>query len=163
VAEDPGTTAGRSSGSAGPRSAEDAALQEALAAEHAAVWGFGVVGAAVPSDLRPPVDLARSAHRDVRDRVTALLADRGAEPVAPLAAYALPFQVRTAADAAALADTLESGVATAWAWVLDQAVERSTRELAVGVLSDSEVRAVLWRGQAGQTTVTSAFPGLPPS
>ena len=34
---------------------ENAALGEALAAEHAAVWGYGVVGAA----LRPPTRAAR--------------------------------------------------------------------------------------------------------
>lgn len=148
-------------GSDAPLAAENAALQDALAAEHAAVWGFGVVGAALPSDLRPPVEEARATHRDVRDRVAALLDSRGVDPVAAQPAYALPFEVRTAPDAAALADTLEGGVAIAWAWVLDQATERSTRELAVGVLCDTEVRAVLWRGQAGRTTVTSAFPGLP--
>ena len=47
--------------------------------------------------------------------------------------------------------------------VLDQAAERSTRELAVGVLSAAEVRAVGWRVAAGKTPVTSAFPGLPAS
>ena len=45
--------------------------------------------------------------------------------------------------------------------VLDQAAERSTRELAVGVLSAAEVRAVGWRVAAGQTPVTRPFPGLP--
>ena len=67
----------------------------------------------------------------------------------------------SAVDAAALGVVLENGTAAAWVRVLDQAPERSTRELAVGVLSAAEVRAVGWRGAAGQTPVTSAFPGLP--
>jgi hypothetical protein len=45
--------------------------------------------------------------------------------------------------------------------VLDQAAERSTRELAVTALTATEVRAVGWRVTAGQTPVTTAFPGLP--
>jgi hypothetical protein len=64
-------------------------------------------------------------------------------------------------DAAALAVTLEDGVAAAWVRVLDQSVERSTRELAVGALAAAEGRAVSWRTAAGQSPTTSAFPGLP--
>jgi len=56
---------------------------------------------------------------------------------------------------------LEDGTAAAWVRVLDQSVERSTRELAVEALSAAEVRAVAWRSAAGQTPVTRAFPGLP--
>jgi hypothetical protein len=76
-------------------------------------------------------------------------------------AYALPFPVLSAVDAAALAVVLEDGVAAAWVRVLDQSAERSTRELAVGVLGATEVRAVSWRVAAGQTPVTRPFPGLP--
>jgi hypothetical protein len=45
--------------------------------------------------------------------------------------------------------------------VLDQAAERTTRELAVGVLGAAEVRAVGWRTTAGQSPATRALPGLP--
>jgi hypothetical protein len=142
-------------------STEDAALQDALAAAHVAVWGYGVVGAALPASGREPADLALVAHRDDRDRVAALLDSRGVQPAAARAGYALPFPVLSPVDAAALAVTLEDGVAAAWAWVLDQATERSTRETAVAVLGDAEVRAVAWRTAAGQTPVTTPFPGLP--
>ena len=67
----------------------------------------------------------------------------------------------SAVDAAALAVVLEDGVAAAWVRVLDQAAERSTRELAIGALTAAEVRAVGWRAAAGQPPVTSAFPGCP--
>jgi hypothetical protein len=86
---------------------------------------------------------------------------RHADVVDAQGAYALPFPVLSAVDAAALGAVLEEGVATAWVRVLDQAAERSTRELAVGVLSAAEVRAVGWRVAAGRTPITSAFPGLP--
>lgn len=140
---------------------EDAALQSALAAAHVAVWGYGVVGAALPATDRGPADLALLAHRDVRDEVARLLDSRDADVVAAEAAYALPFPVVSPVDAAKLAVTLEEGVAAAWTWVLDQAGERTTRESAVTVLADTEVRAVAWRAAAGQTPVTTPFPGLP--
>jgi hypothetical protein len=127
------------------------------------VWGYGVVGAALAVGRRGPVDDARQAHRDVRDELSKLLISRGADPVPTRAAYTLPFPVLSPVDAAALALTLEDGVASAWAWVLDQATERSTRELGVAVLTATELRAVSWRAAAGRTPVTSAFPGLPPT
>src|SRR3954451_14709427 len=142
---------------------ENAALSDALAAEHAAVWGYGVVGAALKDAGRPQAADAESAHRGVRDQVSALLASRKAEVVDAKGAYALPFPVLSDVDAAALAVVLEDGVATAWVRVLDQSAERSTRDLAVGVLSATEVRAVGWRAAAGKTPLTPPFPGLPES
>jgi hypothetical protein len=140
---------------------ETAALREALAAEHAAVWGYGVVGSALPPQARGPATAAEAAHRDARDRLTALLDERDADPVRAEGAYALPFPVLSAVDATALAVVLEDGTAAAWVRVLDQAAERSIRELAVGCLSSAEIRAVSWRAAAGQTPITHAFPGLP--
>jgi hypothetical protein len=139
---------------------ENEALQKALAAEHAAVWGYGVVGAALGADGRAPAATAENAHRDVRDQVEALLGDREVEPAGAQGGYALPFPVLSAVDAAALAVVLEDGIAAAWVRVLDQAAERSTREIAVAVLSATEVRAVAWRGAAKQNPVTKALPGL---
>jgi hypothetical protein len=140
---------------------ETAALREALAAEHAAVWGYGVVGAALEGDAREPATAAETVHRDVRDQLTALLDDRDADPVRAEGAYALPFPVLSAVDAARLAVVLEDGVAAAWVRVLDQAAGRPARELAVAQVSAAEGRAVSWRTTAGDTPVTSAFPGLP--
>jgi hypothetical protein len=119
------------------------------------------VGAALGADTQPAAAASETAHRDVRDQVVLLLASRDAEIVRAEGGYALPFPVLSEVDAAELAVVLEDGVATAWVRVLDQAVEPSTREFAVGALSAAEVRAVGWRASAGRTTVTSAFPGLP--
>ena len=143
-----------------PTAAEDAALQEALAAAHTAVWGYGVVGAATPVEGRAPVVEAEEAHRDLRDTVAALLTSRRVEPVPAAAGYTVPAPVASAADAAALAVTLEDGTSQAWTWVLDQATERGTRALAVAALSAAELRAVGWRTAAGRPP-TTAFPGLP--
>ena len=139
---------------------ENAALREALAAEHAAVWGYGVVGAALAVEARPPATAAETAHRDVRDQVVG--AARGACRRAGRRRrrLRLPFPVLSGVDAAALAVVLEDGVAAAWVRVLDQAAQREVRELAVGWLGAAEARAVAWRAPPA-APVTSAFPGLP--
>ena len=154
--DDDDTGVGEPSGSA-----EDEALTATLAAEHAAVWGYGVVGAALPVDQREPAAAAERTHRDARDALVTLLSERGLEPVGAEAAYALPFPVLSAVDAAALAVTLEDGVAAAWVRVLDAATEADLRQGAVQALSATEVRAVGGRVRAQQTPVTSALPGLP--
>lgn len=140
--------------------AENAALQEVLAAEHAAVWGYAAVGAELGSGSDSDAVASQAAHRDLRDQVAELLDSRHVTPVPAKAGYALPFPVLSAKDAAALAATLEEGTSRAWVWLLDQAAEKSTRQLAVDSLSAAEVRAVAWRAAAGTTPVTSAFPGL---
>ena len=140
---------------------ETEALNAALAAEHAAVWGYGVVGAALPADKRDLAAATENAHRDARDGLVALLAERGADPVAAEGAYELPFPVLSEADAAALAVTLEDGVSAAYVQVLGEAAESATRELAVTALGTTEVRAVAWRTRAKKTPVTNPFPGLP--
>ncbi len=141
---------------------ENDALGLALGAEHAAVWGYGVVGAALDEGARGTAARAETAHRDVRDQVVALLAARSVPPTPAEGAYALPFPVLSPVDAAALAVVLEDGAAAAWVRVLDQAAERGTRELALEALSGAELRAVAWRTAAGQAPVTRALPGLPP-
>jgi Domain of unknown function (DUF4439) len=141
--------------------AENAALQEALAAEHTAVWGYGVVGAQLGLTADSQAVTAQAVHRDLRDRVAALLDSRKVDPDPAKAGYALPFPILSAKDAATLAVQLEDGTSRAWVRLLDQAVEKSTRQLAVDSLGGAEVRAVAWRSAAGQSPVTSAFPGLP--
>ena len=139
---------------------ENAALQEVLAAEHAAVWGYGVVGDALPAAQRSVVARSEAAHLDSRDALAELLDGRRADPVPAKAGYVLPLTVRTPRDAAALAVRLEDGTSRSWVRLLDQAVQRSTRQLAADGVAAAELRAVAWRVAAGQTPPTSAFPGL---
>lgn len=165
---DDGAGATTGSGTGGTASsaalkAENAALQEVLAAEHVAVWGYGVVGAELGTGSDSDAVASQAAHRDLRDHVAELLDSRKVDPVPAKAGYALPFPVLSAKDAAALAVKLEDGVSQAWVRLLDQASEKSTRQLAVESLAAAEVRAVAWRAAAGRTPTTSAFPGLPGS
>jgi hypothetical protein len=140
---------------------ENDALQQVLAALHTAVWGYGVVGDAVPASGRAAAADAEAAHRDLRDRVAELLDSRTVDPVAAKGGYKLPFPVLSAHDAATLAVTLEDGVSRAWVRLLDRAAHKDTRSLAVDSLSAAELRAVSWRQTAGAAPLTTAFPGLP--
>ena len=138
---------------------EDTALQEVLAAEHAAVWGYGVVGAALPPDARGPAGDGELAHRDLRDRLAVLLDEREADPVPAQAGYELPFPVLSEVDAAALGAVLEEGVSAAWVALLGAAEQPAVRSLAVDALGAAEARAVGWRRAAGRP-LTVALPGL---
>ncbi len=92
-----------------------AAAQAALAAEYAAVYGYGVVGARVGAGHVADARAAYAEHRARRDAMNRAVRDLGAEPVAADAAYALPFPVPDAASAVRLAAVLEDRVAGAYA------------------------------------------------
>ncbi len=71
-------------------------LQAALAAEHAAVYGYGVAGAHLSGPRQQEALAAWNAHRARRDQLAAMLSAQGAVPVAAAAAYKLPFPVTSA-------------------------------------------------------------------
>lgn len=137
------------------------ALQEALAAEHAVVWGYGVVGAAVADDLLDPVQTAEQVHRARRGDAAALLRAMDAAPVEPEASYELPFDVADSPSALRLAVELESGCAAAWRYVLGQTDAAELRATALAALTACAVQATRWRRAAGISPATVAFPGLP--
>jgi hypothetical protein len=131
-----------------------AALQGALAAEHAAVYGFGVVGAMLAGSARASARGAWLAHQHQRDSLTAEIEGMGATPVAAAPAYELPFPVTGASSAKRLAATLEDGVTSAYLGVV--AVSDPTlRAFGAQMMQTSANRASIWSG----TTV--AFPGMP--
>ncbi|GHH88073.1 hypothetical protein GCM10018793_66300 [Streptomyces sulfonofaciens] len=132
---------------------EVAAAQAALAAEHAAVYGYGVVGARIGADRGGDARAAYDAHRARRDGLARTVRDLGAAPRAAAAGYALPFDVPDAAAAARLAARLEDRVAGACADLV-RATTGARRRSAADALREAAVRAARWRG-AGV-----AFPGL---
>jgi hypothetical protein len=139
------------------------ALQEALKAEHAAVYGYGVVGARLLGRLRRSAESHWDAHRQQRDRLMARISQRGARPVAAAPAYRLPVRVTSARTAAELAAALEDDVVTAYAG-LAGAPEAALRTLAARAMQEAVARAVRWRNDAGRPRAAgTAFPGLPPS
>jgi hypothetical protein len=132
---------------------ELAALQKALAAEHAAVYGYGVVGGRIREDRRAEARAAYDAHRARRDALARAVRGLGGTPVAAAAAYALPFPVPDSAAAVRLAADLEDRVAGVYSDVV-RATGGGRRSTAAEALREAAVRAVRWRGES------VAFPGL---
>ncbi|MFG3056843.1 ferritin-like domain-containing protein [Kitasatospora sp. NPDC048239] len=131
-----------------------AAFQGALSAEHAAVYGYGVVGARLPEDQRTDARTAYAAHQARRDAWQRLVSSTGATPSAAAAGYQLPFAVTDAAGAAKLAAHLETRLTTVYADLVT-AVTGPQRTAAADALRESALRAKRW-GAA-----PTAFPGLP--
>jgi Domain of unknown function (DUF4439) len=132
-----------------------AALQAALAAEQATVYGYGVAGSILRDGDRDDATAALHAHQLLRDRLIALITAAGASPAVARVAYRLPFPVTNEAAARELAHHLEQGCAGAL-WDLIAASTPSTRlrSLAIGWLSDTAERAAHWGA-------LQALPGQP--
>lgn len=135
------------------RTATIRALQTALAAEHTAVYGYGVAGAHLTGPRQKAAARDWIAHQTARDTLTAMVAGLGAQPVPASATYQLPFAVHDSAAAVALLALLEDGLATAYLGVVALTSERLRLFGARGVQA-AALRATGWRGS------TLAFPGL---
>ncbi|MYT28983.1 MULTISPECIES: DUF4439 domain-containing protein [unclassified Streptomyces] len=129
------------------------ATQAALAAEHAAVYGYGVVGGRIGAGRRTEAQGAYDAHRARRDALRRAVRDLGGTPQASAAAYELPFPVPDADAAVRLAAELEDRVAAVYADLV-RAAGGAHRTEAAAALREAAVRAVRWRGSG------VAFPGL---
>ena len=130
------------------------ALQGALAAEHAAVYGYGVIGAMVTGNAETMAKADWLAHQDARDTLEAMLVKLGATPVAADPAYQLPFPVTGEASAVRLAVLLEDGVVQAYLGVV-AVTDVTLRSFGALAMQPPANRAVVWRGS------TVAFPGMP--
>ncbi|GAA3162237.1 ferritin-like domain-containing protein [Planomonospora alba] len=132
----------------------DRALGTALAAEHAAVYAYGVIAARTTGRLRTTATTAFNAHRGRRDRLRALIVERGGTPAEPQAAYELPVVPSGAAQAVELAVLVEQGVATAYL-ELAAADDDALRELAALAVQECVKRSY------GLRPRIEAFPGMP--
>jgi hypothetical protein len=130
-----------------------AALQAALAAEDAAIFGYGVAGAHLSGRRQTAAGQDWTGHNKARDTLTAMISALGATPVAAQAYYRLPSQVHNAAGAAALAAYLEDGVTRAYLGLVAVSDQR-LRTFGALAMQGSAERAAFWRGS------TQAFPGL---
>jgi Domain of unknown function (DUF4439) len=129
------------------------ALQGALTAEDAAIFGYGVAGAHLSGSHQNAAEQDWTGHNQARDTLAAMITARGAVPVAAQAAYELPFRVHDAASAMQLAAYLEDGVT--WAYLgLVAVTDRQLRTFGAMAMQGPAQRAAYWRGS------TQAFPGL---
>jgi hypothetical protein len=136
------------------------ALSAALSAEHAAVYGYDVVGAHLDPATRAAAADAENVHRNRRDALILRLTNEKANPPAAAAAYAMPFAVTDRASALRLAVALEAGTAVAWRQAVG-GTSGDDRKMALDALIDCAMRATQWRVTAGITPATVPFPGAP--
>ncbi len=130
------------------------ALQGALAAEHAAIYGYGVVGAMLSGADQATALADWKLHQEARDTLEAMIVQLGATPVAASVAYGLPFAVRDAQSARRLAAVLEDGVTQAYLGLV-AVTDQTLRTFGALAMQPPANRAAYWRG------FTVAFPGMP--
>jgi hypothetical protein len=135
-------------------------LADALLAEHAAIFGYGPVGAHLDDATIAIATNAEAAHRIRRDALVLRISARGGTAPAAEPAYALPTPVTDRASALELAITLEERTASAWRLVLPETTG-DDRALALDALVDCAIRTARARRAAGMTPVTVTLPGVP--
>lgn len=143
------------------------AWQAALAAEHRAAFGYGLVGAQLHGTSQIGQVIACSdAHEDLRDSVQAAMTAAQVVPDPPAADYPELYPVFTPAQARAVAVRLEDDCAAVWRFLYSVAAgtpgaqATAVRASAQGALTASAVRATSWRRILTPTAATVAFPGL---
>lgn len=131
------------------------ALQDALGAEHAAVYAYGTIGGRLDAKSTPQRRAAGGyrTHLARRDQLTAQIAAAGADPVAAEPVYDMPTTVETSAQAAAVALQVEDRCAVFYARVI-AAASGKDRTYALGALTDCATRSLSWGA------VPSALPGV---
>ena len=142
-----------------PQPADAAALFDAIAAEHATIYGYGFVSAHVVTELNELVSDSLNEHRNRREAAIAMLSGRSMASPIPAVGYQPPFPVKNVNDAARLAVTMENDAAVAWRAVLEQAKSPEDRSFAVTALTQCAVRAAQWRHAVNMWPMTVAFPG----
>jgi uncharacterized protein DUF4439 len=125
------------------------ALQTTLAAEHAAVWVYGLLGgrtsAAATPELYRSVFAAYAGHRSRRDQLVRILTERGEAPVAAEPAYEVSGPVNGPQRVAAVALETEEACAATYAWLVANTVAEE-RRWAIGALNEAAVRELAFRG-----------------
>jgi hypothetical protein len=138
----------------------DALLTEALKAEHAAIFGYGPIGARLAGQERQLAAQAETSHRDRRDALLLRLSQKGTPPPTAEPTYALPFAVTDRPTALRLAIALEEAAGRTWRLVLPSTVAEE-RKLALDALTDCALRATRFRVLAGVSPATVPLPGAP--
>jgi sugar phosphate isomerase/epimerase len=138
-----------------------AALQNALAAEHAAIWCYALAVAFLSGDDAARAREDERAHRELRNQVEETLTQLGAPAVSAQPAYASPRPVTDAASAAALAVVAETDALAAWRSVLERTVDRALRQAALDTLTAGTLRCARWRVAVGERPTIPIFPGRP--
>jgi hypothetical protein len=135
-------------------------LTAALVAEHAAIYGYGIIGSRLGGGSVEAARQAETTHRDRRDALLSRLSGTGATPPPAEPVYSLPFGVTDRTGALHLAVVMEERTAQAWRAALP-VTSGEERKLALDALVDAARWAARWRRFAGVSPSVAAFPGKP--
>ena len=129
------------------------ALQAALAAENAAIFGYGVAGAHLTGNSLAAAEQDWTTHNEARDTLAAMIRRLGAAPTATQAFYQLPFRGARRGQ--------RDGARGLPRRRRDQGLSRprrgqrpALRRFGALAMQVAAQRAAFWRGS------TQAFPGL---
>ncbi len=130
-------------------------LLDALDAEYAAVFAYGVVGAHVAPEQSAYAAAALTSHRTGRDWLRERITRAGGTPPPAAAAYEIP-DTTDPASAARLAASVELAVVPRWS-AATAVVAKSDRPFCTSSAQAAAVRALTWGAQE------QPFPGTQPA
>jgi len=133
---------------------EASRLQLALAAEHAAVYAYGVIGARGGDQRLVTARVGHEVHLERRNVLTAMIQASGLRPQAALPGYDLPDRISGPVAVARLARTVELRCCAVYAIVVSETTA-DARGFCAQALTSCANWSVTW-GQAPQP-----FPGAP--
>ena len=138
------------------------ALQRALAVEHAAVYGYGLLGARLSDTELGAAQAAYAAHQTRRDVIARMVRDLKAQPLVAPPAYRPRQPLTSRQRALELAVLLEDECVAAFIAIIGQTDVPSMRRSAVSWLVDATVRGQSWRSAIGPNALARmpALPGL---
>ena len=139
-----------------------AALQLALGAEHAAIFGYAALGPWLPTAQATRAHRDEAAHRAARDALIVTVAAGGQTPMPSAGSYAVPSKLDSAASARRYALSLETTCCQQWRYVVAVGAGAAPAVVvdAVRNLTASAVRATQWRTALTPSAPTTAFPGI---
>ena len=129
-----------------------AALQGALAGEHAAVWAAGRAAGELGGRERTTALHQLDAHREARERLRQQLVSLDATPADAAPAYVEPFPVEGRADGRRLLAHVDTALTATYADVAAAEQPAGRRASARGAVA-SAVQALAWGAQP------ESFPG----
>lgn len=136
---------------------EATALTSLLEAEHAAIYGYGVLGARLDKPTRELALRAFDAHRVLRNTLTVTLRSKQLPTPAPLPTYDVTVADRL--EAVRLAVRLEGELAVRWRDLVGATDDPALRKLAITALQETAVRDAGWRRTGRIAPLTNPFPG----
>lgn len=137
------------------------ALRDALSAEHAAVWVYGLASAyASEKRVNSAASEALEEHVGQRGEAERALRDAGMTPPPAQPAYSVPQPVTDQKSAIRAVLTAEDDCQVGWRSVLENTDDRHLREVALRGMTTSATRATRWRITIDEPGA-KAFPGQP--